>query len=227
MSSGTRRVQHSWHSTPAGNFFSSLSTRRRSPRCKFEARITERVDVFPGWFSSSLLIPLAFVDRWTRGIKQVNEQASERAHPARGEVAWEIPRTLNVSRGRINGTPPSMTTEAYRNEILHYLTLSFPFLSYLFLIHSSGQVRLALFITRALPRYVAPIANYISSFVICSRGCRTRWRIVGPNERVSVPQDKTKKLYLRVYSTQPASSYRILITAMVILYFVCKASHKV
>lgn len=148
--SGARRIQHSWHSTPADNFFSSLSTRRRSPRRKFEARIAERADVFHGWFFSPLLIPLAFVDRRTRGIGQVNEQASEHIWSARRKgVAWEIPRALNVSRGhRINGAP-SMTTRK-RAEMKFYIIQRCPSPSFrIYFTHSSGQVNL--YITSALP----------------------------------------------------------------------------
>lgn len=66
-----RCIQHSWRSPPACNFFSSLLAHRHSSsRCKFEARIAERANVFPGWFSGlysspSLLILFFFVDQRT------------------------------------------------------------------------------------------------------------------------------------------------------------------
>lgn len=157
--SGARRIQHSWHSTPADNFFSSLSTRRRSPRRKFEARIAERADVFHGWFSSPLLIPLAFVDRRTRGIGQVNEQASERTHLVRAARGSRMGNSANIKC--FTGAPNQRRAvdddaKACRNEILHYSTLSFPFLS-LYLFHSRfWPSQLVLYHKRA----TEPTANY-------------------------------------------------------------------
>lgn len=182
---------------PSGNFFFSPfrhTVAHLVANSRHESR-KERTCSPDSSLRSPPLIPLTVVN-----CKRVRERADEfsrlvhsRAYPAR-EIAWEIPRALNVSREhRINGVPLPMTTRR-RAEMKFYIiqrcSLLFPF--HVYLTFSFGEVR-----STARVLVIKPFAKYnhfprYTQEVSKSMGNR---RMDGWD---NVPRDNAKELYLRL-----------------------------